>query len=60
MTAPQIRYIMSCVLRRRLGVDRTSHIARCATKRLQRNEQARFYHHKARNRLAPKRFHERR
>jgi len=35
--------------------NRLARIRRTMTRRLERNEQARFYHWKSRNRLAPKR-----
>jgi hypothetical protein len=53
---PQARLLIAGVLRRALGCDRDGHIRRTTKRRLRRNEQARFYHWKQRNRLAPRRF----
>jgi hypothetical protein len=51
--------MIGLLLHRKLGCDRPSRIRRNMTRRLQRNEQARLYHWKARNRLAPKKLHQR-
>jgi hypothetical protein len=51
---------LALLLHRKLNCDHTERICRNATRRLQRNETARFYHWKKRNRLAPKRIHQRR
>jgi len=44
------------VLRRALGCDRREVLRRTMTRRLRRNEEARFYHYRARKRLAPQRL----
>jgi hypothetical protein len=60
MTVPQVRQTIARLLRNALHVDDHEQIARDATRRLQRNEKARFYHYKKHNCLAPKRIHQRR
>lgn len=60
MTVPQIRQTIARLLRNALQLDHHERIARDATRRLQRNERARFYHYKKHNSLAPKRIHQRR
>jgi hypothetical protein len=60
MTVPQVRQTIARLLRNVLHVDDHEKIARDATRRLQRNETARFYHYHKRNSLAPKRIHQRR
>ncbi len=59
MTVPQIRQTIARLLRNALLLDHHERIARDATRRLQRNELARFYQHKKRNSLPPKRIHQR-
>ena len=53
MTVPQVRMGLALILRRASGCDTPSRVARERTRRLERNEAARFYHYKARNQLAP-------
>lgn len=60
ITVPQVRALLASSLHRKLDCDHPEIIARKATRRLQRNEIARFYHWKKRKRLAPKRIHQRR
>jgi hypothetical protein len=60
MTVPQIRDGIAMLLRAPCPCDTPTHIADNATRRLLRNEQARFYHYKARNRLPPLRINQRR
>ncbi|NOZ41544.1 MAG: hypothetical protein GXP24_15150 [Planctomycetes bacterium] len=50
---PQIRNGIAMLLRAAYNCDTPMKIARNKTRRLIRNEQARFYHYKARNRLPP-------
>jgi hypothetical protein len=47
---------IAALLRRALDYDGPARIARNATRRLQRNEQARLYHWKKHNRLPPRRI----
>jgi hypothetical protein len=60
ITVPQIRALLASSLHRKLHCDHPDVICRQVTRRLQRNEIARFYHWKTRNCLAPKRIHQRR
>ena len=60
MTVPQIRQTIARLLRNALELDHHERIARDATRRLQRNELARFYQYKKRNSLPPKRIDQRR
>ena len=60
ITVPQVRHIIASLPRKHLNVDSPEQIARHATRRLTRNEEARLYHNKQRNCLAPKRIHQRR
>src|SRR5262245_24870672 len=59
LTVPQVRWCVARLLRRALGCDRPEVVGRTMTRRLQRNEEARFYHGKARKQLAPKRLRQR-
>jgi len=59
VTVRQVRKLMAGVLQRRLGSYREEVIRRTATRRLRRSEEARFYHWKAHNRLAPLRLGQR-
>ena len=59
LTVPQLRALIAGVLNRHLGCYRIAHIRRTATRRLRRNEEARLYHWKRRNRLPPRRFEQR-
>ena len=56
ITVPQIRETISLLLNHKLNNDHPEQICRNRTRRLQRNEQARFHHYKSRNLLAPKRI----
>jgi hypothetical protein len=47
----EVRDGLAMLLRAACPCDTPYHIARNKTRRLQRNEQARFYHWKSRNRL---------
>ena len=55
MTVPQLAAVIAVLLRRRWGGDQPEHICRTATRRLVRNEQARFDHWRRRKLLAPNR-----
>jgi hypothetical protein len=59
MTVPQVREAIAMMLHRALGCDRPERLRRNMTRRLQRNELARFYHWKSRKRLAPLRVQQR-
>ena len=59
MTVPQVRTMLSLLLHRKLDDTHPEILCRQTTRRLQRNEIARFYHWKKHNRLAPKRIHQR-
>ena len=56
---PQVRDSIALLLHRKLNSDHPEQICLNRTRRLQRNEEARFYHYKARNLLAPKRVDQR-
>ena len=53
MTLPQIRQGIAMILREEFQYGTMAHMLKECQKRLQRNELARFYHWKQRNRLAP-------
>ena len=53
MTFPQIRQGIAVILREAFQCGTMSHRLWECQKRLQRNELARFYHHKRHNLLAP-------
>jgi hypothetical protein len=55
MTAPQLRTLIGLLLLRKLRCSTPEVICRNATRRLQRNEAARFSYYKKRETLAPKR-----
>ena len=61
LTVPQVRMGLALILHRASRCDAPSRVARERTRRLERNEAARFYHYKAHKRLAPLRIspHER-
>ena len=59
LTVPTVRAILAALLYRALDRGSPAHIRRNGTRRLQRNETAHAYHWKSRNRLAPRRFHQR-
>jgi hypothetical protein len=52
----QLQKLIAGVLQRRLGSERPEFLRRLATRRLRRIEEARFYHWKLLNRLAPLRI----
>lgn len=60
LTAPPVRFWVARLLRRALGCDRPEMIRRTMTRRLRRNEEARFYHYQSHKRLAPQRVNQRR
>jgi SRSO17 transposase len=60
ITVPQVRTILASLLHRKLNCNHPDFICRHTTRRLQRNETARFYHWKQRKRLAPRRINQRR
>ena len=60
ITAPQIRDGIAMLLRTAYQCDTPTQIAKNKTRRLRRNELARFYHWKRHNRLPPLRFNQRR
>jgi SRSO17 transposase len=53
LTVPQVRMGLALVRHRASGCGAPAGVARERTRRLERNESARFYHYKAHNRLAP-------
>jgi hypothetical protein len=58
ITVPQVRVMLAALLHRKLQCDHPEFICRQATRRLQRNELAKFYHWKNHKRLAPIRIHQ--
>ena len=60
LTVPQVSWCVARLLRQALGCDRPEVIRRTMTRRIKRNESARFYHYKSRKRLAPQRVNQRR
>jgi hypothetical protein len=59
MTVPQIQEAIAALLHRALYCDEPERLRRNMTRRLERNELARFYYWKSRNRLAPLRIQHR-
>jgi hypothetical protein len=57
---PQVRDGIAMLLRAACLRDTPTQVANDKTRRLTRNEEARFYHYKARNRLPPLRINQRR
>ena len=55
LTVPQVREALGQTLHRLLECTCPDVIGRTMTRRLKRNEEARFYHWKQRNRLPPQR-----
>ena len=53
LTVPQVRMGLALILHRASRCDTPARVAEERTRRLERNEAARFYHYKARNQLAP-------
>ena len=56
---PQLRVLIAGVLSRALGCHRAEYRRRTVNRWLRRNEEARFYHWRRRNRLPPRRFERR-
>ncbi len=56
MTVPQVRMLIAGLLNRKLKVHQQGWRLRTLNRRLKRNEEARFYHWKQRNCLAPRRL----
>jgi len=59
LTVPLVRMLIAALLQQRLGSGSVEHIWQTAQRRLRRVEEARFYHWKHLNRLAPKRVTQR-
>jgi hypothetical protein len=59
LTVPQLAVVIAVLLRRRWGGDQPEHICRAVTRRLVRNERARFDHWLRRKLLAPNRVEQR-
>ena len=59
LTVPQVRVLIAAVLNQALGYQRPERLRRTMNRRLERNEQARFYHWRRRKRLPPRRFDQR-
>ncbi len=59
MTLPQIRQGIALILYEAFHCGTVAHMVEERQKRLQRNELARFYHHKRLNLLAPLNLHKR-
>ena len=53
LTVPQVRMGLAQILHRASGCDAPHRVAKERTRRLERNESARFYHYKSRKQLAP-------
>ena len=51
LTVPQVRMGLALILHRASRCDAPARVARERTRRLERNESARFYHYKARKQL---------
>lgn len=60
LTVPQVRQMIALSLQREWNLSHPAAIANSTTRRLQRNEEARFYHYKQRNCLPPLRSQQRR
>jgi len=54
-----VRVLIAAVLSEVLGCHRPARLRRTMNRRLERNEEARFYHWRRRNRLPPRRFDQR-
>jgi hypothetical protein len=59
LTAPQVQEALALILHRACRCDTPERIAQERTRRLERNELARFYHYKARKLLPPLKAHQR-
>ena len=59
LTVPQVRGLIAGLLNRMLECDRPARVRRTMNRRLRRNEEARLYHWRRRNRLPPRRFDQR-
>jgi hypothetical protein len=57
---PQVQVLIAGLLSRLLHSHSHAHIRRTMMRRLRRNEEARLYHWRQRNRLPPRRFNQRR
>jgi hypothetical protein len=53
LTLPQVRMGLALILHQASGCDAPQRVAQERTRRLERNELARFHQYKARNQLAP-------
>lgn len=60
LTVPQVRQMIALTLQREWNLLHPAAIASSTTRRLKRNEEARFYHYKQRNCLPPLRSQQRR
>ena len=56
---PQVQGLIAMMLIAALGCHRPTRMRRTANLRLRRNEEARLYHWRSRNRLPPRRFDQR-
>jgi hypothetical protein len=56
---PQVRVLIAGLMQHLLQSEAPEHRRRTAQRRLQRNETARLYHWRSRNRLPPRRFEQR-
>ncbi len=56
---PQVRVLIAGILSRALGCYRAAYRRRTVNRWLRRNEEARLYHWRQRNRLPPRRFEQR-
>jgi hypothetical protein len=54
-----VRVLIAGLINRLLNSQRAAHIRRTVQRRLRRNEEARLYHWRQRNRLPPRRFNQR-
>jgi hypothetical protein len=59
LTVPQARVLTAAVLNQALGSQRPARLRRTMNRRLERDEAARLYHWRRRNRLPPRRFDQR-
>jgi hypothetical protein len=56
LTLPQVRYGLSALLLEVYGTPGTDSICRQVSRQLLRNELARFYHHRTRKRMPPRKL----
>jgi nitrate reductase cytochrome c-type subunit len=59
LTVPQIGELLARMLNRCLNCHSPEYARRTTNRRLRRNEEARLYHWRKRNRLPPRRFEQR-